>query len=115
MVCLASCTCDTSPCDTNLECNRGFNRRSVRTIGLVAGSLGSRSIGGMWVCCDARYDSDPPQFLGRNGSFPVVPFPVLTNEVEEIAALPNKELKLTKPSQDGASQLNSVFGRRNHD
>jgi hypothetical protein len=23
---------------------------------------------------------------------------------------PNKELKLTKPSQDGASQLNSVFG-----
>jgi hypothetical protein len=25
---------------------------------------------------------------------------------------PNKELKLTKPSQDGASQLNSVFGRQ---
>ena len=25
---------------------------------------------------------------------------------------PNKELKLTKPSQDGASQLNSVFDGR---
>jgi hypothetical protein len=27
-----------------------------------------------------------------------------------VAMRPNKELKLTKPSQDGASQLNSVLG-----
>jgi hypothetical protein len=32
------------------------------------------------------------------------------NEGARITAPPNKELKLTKPSQNGASQLNSVLG-----
>jgi hypothetical protein len=31
---------------------------------------------------------------------------------EEARGPSNKELKLTKPSQNGASQLNSVFGRQ---